>query len=118
MMHSIGFICIFLPLLFVWLLIPDSTSRANRKARSTANVMTEPKGISSETRLYRLAKQHRGRLTVSEVVINLGISVEQAERILQSMTDGLRVRMEVTDSGAVVYDFPELRRDTSDNSFT
>ena len=34
--------------------------------------------------------------------------VEEAEALIQSMVDNQRVRMEVTDDGLVVYEFPEI----------
>lgn len=58
--------------------------------------------------IYRLAKRLKGRLTVSDVVIETGMGIEDAEQLLRSMTDSLRVRMEVLDDGVVVYEFVEL----------
>lgn len=47
--------------------------------------------------LYSLAKKYHGRLTVSTVVVETGLSPAEAERVLESMTDNVRVRMEVTE---------------------
>jgi len=65
---------------------------------------------STDADIYRLAKRLNGRLTVSDVVIETGMSSGDAERVLQAMTDGLRVRMEVSSDGLVVYEFSELQQ--------
>jgi hypothetical protein len=61
-----------------------------------------------EARVFRLAYKRRGRITVSDAVIDLGLSIQQAEELLNSLVDDLRVRMEVTPNGLVVYEFPEI----------
>lgn len=66
---------------------------------------------SSETAIYRLAASRKGALTVSDVVVGLGMDALAAENMLQSMVDYQRVRMEVNDAGKVVYEFPELLPD-------
>lgn len=65
---------------------------------------------SIETDIYRLAASHNGNITVSDVVTSLGIAPKKAENLLESMSDGMRVRMEVGEKGNVYYSFPELRR--------
>lgn len=62
----------------------------------------------TEARVFRLAYKRRGRIMVSDAVIDLGLSIQQAEELLNSLVDGLRVRMEVTPNGLVVYEFPEI----------
>ena len=37
-------------------------------------------------------------------------TLRRAEKVLQSLDDGLRVNSEVTDEGVIVYDFLELKR--------
>ena len=61
-----------------------------------------------EARVFRLAYKRKGRITVSDVVIDLGFSIHEAEELLNGLVDGLRVRMEVTPNGLVVYEFPEI----------
>lgn len=58
--------------------------------------------------IYRLADRQKGKLTVSDVVIETGMDVEEIEEILQSMVDNQHVRMEVYDDGVVYYEFPEI----------
>lgn len=70
-----------------------------------------PKSIDRNLRasIYRLADHQKGRLTVSDVVIETGIDVDDVERILQSMVDNQHVRMEVHDDGIIYYEFPEIQ---------
>jgi hypothetical protein len=63
---------------------------------------------SLENRIFRLAARLGGRVTISDVVIDTELSVAEAERFMDRLVDGTRVRMEVTDEGMVVYEFPEL----------
>lgn len=61
-----------------------------------------------ESQIFKLAYQRKGRLTVSDVVIETGLGIDEAERLIQGMVDNARVRMEVNDRGLVVYEFPEI----------
>lgn len=63
---------------------------------------------SGEADIYRLARKLGGRLTVSDLVIHLGYRPRDAEYMLEKITDSIRVRMEVTENGMIVYDFVEL----------
>jgi hypothetical protein len=58
--------------------------------------------------VLQLAARRRGRLTVTEVAASLGWTLARAEKVLQSMDDGLRVDSEVTDEGVIVYEFREI----------
>jgi hypothetical protein len=69
-----------------------------------------------EPTVYRLAKRLAGRITVSDVVIETGLSANDAEQLLQSMTDSVRVRMDVDDRGIVTYEFTELLDSTFSHS--
>jgi hypothetical protein len=40
--------------------------------------------------------------------VETGLDLEQAEKVIESMVDGMRVRMEVDERGVVVYEFPEI----------
>ncbi|MCK4514629.1 MAG: hypothetical protein KAU31_05185 [Spirochaetaceae bacterium] len=65
---------------------------------------------SDEARIFRLALRLKGRLTVSDVVIEIGLNLQQAEDLLESLVDSIHVRMEVDDRGLVTYEFPEIIR--------
>ena len=58
--------------------------------------------------VLKLAAEHGGRLTVTEVATSLGWTLPRAEKVLDSLEDGYRVSSEVTDEGLIVYEFREL----------
>lgn len=80
------------------------------ESRGRRSFPRESSSGSIETNIYRLAAKRNGDVTVSDVVTDLGIEPKKAENILESMSDGMRVRMEVGEKGDVYYSFPELRR--------
>lgn len=67
-----------------------------------------PSAESYETAIFKLADEMKGRVTVSDVVIATDLGLKDAERIIDALVDGVHVSMEVTDSGRVVYEFPEI----------
>jgi hypothetical protein len=74
-----------------------------------SDIYGAPRGAQSpEPRVFQLARKLGGRLTVSDVVIDLGLDVREAEELLQSLVDNVRVRMEVDENGRVTYEFPEI----------
>lgn len=66
-----------------------------------------------EVYIYRLASKHRGRLTSAIVVVDSGLSMSQAEGRLNSLVDNVHIRMEVTQDGRIVYEFPDLLEEIS-----
>jgi hypothetical protein len=62
-----------------------------------------------QRKVLMLATEKGGTLTVTEVAAQMNISLPAAEKILDEMDDGFRVRSDVTDQGIIVYEFPELR---------
>jgi hypothetical protein len=58
--------------------------------------------------VLRLADERGGRLTVTQVAADMGWPMRRAERVLNSLDDGLRVNSEVTDQGVIVYEFREV----------
>lgn len=67
---------------------------------------TASRGIQS--RIFRAAFKHSGRLTISDIVLETDLSIREAEEVINGMVDGTHVRMEVQDNGLVVYEFPEI----------
>ncbi len=59
-------------------------------------------------RVFRLAYRLGGRLTVSDLVVDLDFSIEEAEAFLGQLVDSTRVTMEVHDDGLIYYEFPEI----------
>ena len=61
-----------------------------------------------EGRIFRAANKRKGRLTVSDIVLDTDLSIKEAEEVINGMVDGTHVRMEVQDNGLVIYEFPEI----------
>ncbi len=61
-----------------------------------------------EVKIFRLAQQMKGRITLSDIVIATNLGLKEAERVIDGMVDGVHVSMEVNDKGRVVYEFPEI----------
>jgi hypothetical protein len=59
--------------------------------------------------VLRLAGERGGKLTVTEVATAFSWPLPRAEKVLDSLEDGLRVASDVTDEGVIVYEFRELR---------
>ena len=59
-------------------------------------------------RVFRLAYRLGGRLTVSDLVVDLDFSIEEAETFLGQLVDSTRVTMEVHEDGLIYYEFPEI----------
>lgn len=67
-----------------------------------------PKKATLEGRIFRLAHKSKGRITVSDVVIETGLRVEEAESLMDSMVDNSHVSLEVGSNGMLTYEFPEI----------
>jgi len=84
----------------------DGSRRENVLDREERSI---PEGQrASAPEIFRLAKRYDGVLTVSDVVSELGIDPKEAEELLEGMTDGRRVDMQVDSNGVVRYVFREL----------
>jgi len=92
------------------ILLPRMGSR-NAFDRQKRRVEASGDGVS-EAEIYRLAAGHNGELTVSDLVTEFGIEPKEAQKRLESMTDEVRVRMEVDENGMILYTFPELKRNS------
>lgn len=86
--------------------------RLEDEAPYTAFPTQGPRSDSRPTQgqVFKLAYRLKGKLTVSDVVVETGMEVAEAEALLESMVDGTHVRMEVDDRGIVTYEFPEILR--------
>jgi len=67
-------------------------------------------GTNQEARIFKLAYRLKGRITVSDIVVETGLGVHEAEQLIEGMIDNNHVRMEVDDRGIVTYEFPEIIR--------
>lgn len=66
------------------------------------------RSTSQEAQVFQLANRLSGRVTISDVVIETGVGVQEAEELMQRLVDNARVRMEVDERGLVTYEFPEI----------
>jgi hypothetical protein len=80
----------------------QNVARKEREARRAALL------ANLQLPVLKLASQRQGRLTVTETAAALGWPLPRAEKVLNSLEDGLRVNSEVTDEGVIVYEFREL----------
>lgn len=79
-----------------------------RSAESARERRREALLVGLQQQVLRLAPQHRGVLTVTQVAASLGWPMHRAEKVLNSMEDGLRVTSDVTEEGVIVFEFREL----------
>ncbi len=80
----------------------QTIARREREARRAALLS------NLQLPVLALAAERRGRLTVTETAAALGWPLPRAEKVLNSLEDGLRVNSEVTEEGVIVYEFREL----------
>ena len=64
----------------------------------------------NQHRILRLAREKGGSLTVTEAAMGTRITVEKTEEILRELTISGHAEMRISDSGLVVYHFPEIER--------
>ena len=61
-------------------------------------------------RILRLARDRDGSLTVLQVATDIRITVEKAEEILRELAARGHAEMRISESGLIVYHFPEIER--------
>lgn len=76
-----------------------NSAREERRARLV---------VALQQPVLRLASERAGVLTVTDVAAALNWPMPRAEKVLNSLEDGLRVASSVTDEGVIVYEFREL----------
>ena len=117
MMFGVGPLFIVVVLVGWWFVIgglraADRRRRLHSRRPEAESAVSEGSGEAHlarlESTIFRLAAAHAGRLTLSDVVIGTGLPMKDAEKVMDRLSDGTHVRFEVTDSGTVYYEFPEL----------
>lgn len=121
----------FFPLFAVFFLLFFSDSlertlfRRSYKQRetypNTKTTLLDQKDISSSTgkgasqvhnrlevTVFRLAARSKGRLTLSDVILETGLDLSKAEKLLDRMVDGAHVQIDVNAKGMIFYEFPEI----------
>ncbi len=81
----------------------------HQAAKSDREARREALLSSLQLPVLKLAGEKGGRLTVTDVASELGWTMPRAEKVLNSLDDGMRVNSEVTDEGVIVYEFRELQ---------
>jgi hypothetical protein len=76
-----------------------------RKLDSSAQLLRYRR---QQNAIVRLGQERGGRLTATETAADTGLTMEEAEEILVRLADGGFVEIEITESGMVVYRFPEI----------
>lgn len=79
-----------------------------KKANSAREERRERLLVQLQQPVLRLAAARDGVLTVTDVAAALSWPMPRAEKVLNSLEDGLRVASTVTDEGVIVYEFREL----------
>ena len=114
-------IALFFPLLIVFLVVRAVSryrrprndfipppGRAEVESRQSAGFL---RGASQDARIFKLAYKLKGRVTLSDIVVETGLNLQDAEQLIESMVDNAHIRMEVDDKlGTVTYEFPEIIR--------
>lgn len=76
--------------------------------RKAKRLKIEAEKANRITSLLRLAKSNNGTLSVSEVSLNLGISIDEAkEQLEEAVTKGV-CRVEIDENGSLDYIFHDL----------
>ena len=86
-------------------LLIRSHSREKQKALLDKKNALQAK---QETKIFRLAQQKGGRLSIPDIVAGTSLSTVEADRVMREMTEKGYVNMQVTDSGVIIYEFYEI----------
>ena len=73
------------------------------------------RGPSREAQIFKLAYRLKGKLTLSDIVVETGLGLSEAEEVVEAMVDNVHVRMEVDERGMVLFEFPEIIRRFEDD---
>ncbi|HET6232406.1 MAG TPA: hypothetical protein VFE05_20190 [Longimicrobiaceae bacterium] len=103
-----GVIDLELPPILFGLLFGGGGYMLHRKSESQREARREALIGALQPPVLKLAAERQGRLTVTDVATSLGWAVPRAEKVLNSLDDGIRVSSDVTDEGVILYEFREL----------
>ncbi len=109
MMGGFGLLWILIPVVLGIAVVSVLRNREKKRIDPSESRRELRQGSDAlDQTIFRLARRHNGRLTVSDVVVESRLSVREAEAALNDLVDGTHVTMEITENGSVVYEFPEL----------
>lgn len=80
----------------------------NRKLLGTR--MANARLITLRSEILKLAQVNQGKLTEIEIVSELGIEADVANDVLTSLCQQDLAEIEMTDSGLIVYAFPDIQQ--------
>lgn len=85
--------------------------RSLKREKEAVEIAEEDKDWLAEMKhaTIQLAMEHGGVLTVTDVAADLEVTLEEAERTLTALDDGVRVTSSVTEDGVIVYEFKEVK---------
>lgn len=111
-MHGIGFpffpFMMIVPLFFIAAgALVLMRVFGNTRLSGPKNAMNHPP-VDIDAQIFKAAKKQHGRLTISDLVIETGWSAKEAEKALERLSDGIHVRMNVSDKGRIEFEFPDL----------
>ena len=70
---------------------------------------SELRSRTVEAEVLRIARAHKGKLTIVEIVTELAITSEEAQAAVDSLVRQQVADIEVTDSGVLVYAFHDIK---------
>ncbi|MEM7794286.1 MAG: hypothetical protein AAF579_07505 [Cyanobacteria bacterium P01_C01_bin.118] len=85
-----------------------SSHRRDRRLLATRIVNSRLIALRSE--ILKIAQAHQGKLTEIEVISELGIEQAVAKEVLTDLCQQDLANIEMTDSGLLVYVFPDIQQ--------
>jgi len=81
-----------------------------RREKEAVSAQAEDQEVLAQLKhaTIQLAMKHDGVLTVTDVATDLQMTLEDAEYVLTSLDDGVRVTSTVSEEGVIVYEFKEV----------
>ena len=72
---------------------------------------------SIEKHILRSAKKNKGYTTPSEVALESGVSIEEAQKSLDYLVSKGFAELKVSKTGAIIYHFPDILSDADSHDF-
>lgn len=98
------------PLIFVGVmpLVEGLRRLVSQRNRPRVSARAGAGSVSSEKQVLLVAKEERGVVTPALVALKTELSIQEAEKILESMAQLGHAQMRVTENGRIEYEFPEF----------
>ncbi|HET7459759.1 MAG TPA: hypothetical protein VFJ82_00870 [Longimicrobium sp.] len=109
MCFAVGFSETVVPMVVMGLVASAFAGLQLKKVKTRREERRDAILQSLQLPVLQLAGRKGGRLTVTDVATEFGWPMARAEKVLNSLDDGLRVMSDITDDGVIVYDFLEIR---------